>query len=161
MRLASSAASRACGFRLAPLTLGDVGVDQDEAAARNGVAAHFNDPPIRSGSLLRPCSTGSLSNAVNSAFSHVSSGAVIASFCEVTDVARVGALFREEGVGYVEDFLELAVPCDQMLCCFEHGDAVAHILECDADFLLTLADLSLQQPRVFHRDNRLSGKALQ
>ena len=63
-------------------------------------------------------------------------------------------------VGHVEDVLELAVPCDQMRRFVEHGDAVAHVLEGDAEFLLALADF-VQQPRVLHRDHRLGGEVLQ
>ena len=66
----------------------------------------------------------------------------------------------EKIVGQVEDVLELAVPRDQMLRFVEHGDAVAHVLERDAKFLLALADF-IQQPRVLHRDHRLGSEVLQ
>ena len=47
-----------------------------------------------------------------------------------------------------------------MLRFVEHGHAVAHVLEGDAEFLLALADF-VQQPSVLHGDNRLSGEVLQ
>jgi hypothetical protein len=39
-------------FRLAAFALRDVGVDQHEAATRNGVVADFDDPSIRPGALI-------------------------------------------------------------------------------------------------------------
>ena len=66
----------------------------------------------------------------------------------------------EKIVGQVEDVLEFAVPRDQMLGFVEHGDAVAHVLEGDAEFFLALADF-VEQPRILHRDHRLGGKVLQ
>ena len=42
----------------------------------------------------------------------------------------------------------------------EHRDAIAHVLEGDAQFFLALADF-VQQPRVLHRDYRLGGEVLQ
>ena len=72
----------------------------------------------------------------------------------------IGAMLFEKVVGQVEDLLELAVPCDQMLRFVEHGHAVAHVLERDAEFFLALADF-IQQPRVLHRDHRLRGEVLQ
>ena len=44
--------------------------------------------------------------------------------------------------------------------CVEHRDAVGHVVEGDPQLGLTLADL-VQQPRVFHRDNRLRREVLQ
>ena len=42
----------------------------------------------------------------------------------------------------------------------EHRDAVAHVVERDAEFVLALADF-VQQPRVLHRDHRLGREILQ
>ena len=56
---------------------------------------------------------------------------------------------RDDTVGHVKDFLELAVPRDQMLCFIEHGDAVAHILEGDAKFFLALREFISFSSRAF------------
>ena len=45
----------------------------------------------------------------------------------------------EDVVGHIEDVLELAVPRDQTQRFVEHRDAVAHVLEGDAEFVLALA----------------------
>ena len=63
-------------------------------------------------------------------------------------------MLLQKSIGHVEDFLKLAVPRDQMLRFVEHGDAIAHVLERDAEFFLALPDL-LQQPCILHRDHRL------
>src|SRR6516165_61391 len=47
-----------------------------------------------------------------------------------------------------------------MTCLIEQRHAVTHVLECDAEFPLTLADL-IQQPRILHRNDRLRRKILQ
>jgi hypothetical protein len=63
-------------------------------------------------------------------------------------------------VGQVEDLLEFAIPRNEVLGFVEHRYAVTHVLECDTEFLLALADF-IQQPRVLHCDDRLCGKVLQ
>ena len=47
-----------------------------------------------------------------------------------------------------------------MLRFVEHRHAVAHVLERDMEFLLTLADF-VEQPRILHCDDRLGGEVLQ
>ena len=47
-----------------------------------------------------------------------------------------------------------------MLRLVEHRHAVAHVLECDAEFLLALAYL-IEQARVLHCNHRLRGKVFQ
>ena len=122
--------------------------------------ADFDHPPIGPGSLIgavlhracpvrrRICSSGS------------ASGAILATFGEIADVVGEGPPLGEDSIGHVEDFLELAVPRHQARRFVEHGDAIAHVLEGDAQFLLALADF-VEQPRVLHRDHRLGGEVLQ
>jgi hypothetical protein len=78
----------------------------------------------------------------------VGRGAILATLGEIADVFRECLTPRDDIVGHVQDILELAVPCDQMLRFVEHRHAVAHILERDAQFLLALADF-VQQPPEF------------
>ena len=76
----------------------------------------------------RTCSSGS------------ASGPILTALGEVADVFRECLTPRDDIVGHVQDILKLAVPRDQMLRFVEHGDAVAHVLERDAQFLLTLRE---------------------
>ena len=93
------------------------------------------------------CSRRRLSSASMSSVPNSPRSARIA---EVVGIART---LGEKRVGQVEQFLEIAVPGQPQLG-VEHRDAVAHVVEGDAQFGLTLADL-VEQPRVLHRDDRL------
>ena len=87
-------------------------------------------------------------------------GVVLTSLGEVVDVFRECLAPRDDIVGHIQDILELAVPCDQMLRFVEHGDAIAHVLERDAEFFLALPNF-VKQPGVLHRNDRLRGEVLQ
>ena len=66
----------------------------------------------------------------------------------------------EEGVGNVEQLLEVAVPRRHPQVGVYHGYAVAHVAEGDAQLGLAIAQL-LEQPGTLHRDNRLRREVLQ
>jgi hypothetical protein len=48
----------------------------------------------------------------------------------------------KQRVGQVEDLLEIAVPGGEPQVRIEHGDAVAHVVEGDAQLGLALADFA-------------------
>ena len=167
VRLASSAASRAArDFRLVALALGDVGVDQHEAATRHWVVADFDHPSIRPGALIGSGLTRLLDEPAHMLL-RVGFRPILASFRKVVDVFSECLASCDDVVGHVQDILKLAVPFNQMLRFVEHGDPVAHVLEGDAQFGLTLREFIgaraqlVQQPCAFHRDDRLGGEVLQ
>jgi hypothetical protein len=93
-------------------------------------------------------------------FLRVRAGTILTTIGQIPDVFMECLPSRNNLIGHVEDVLELAVPCDEMLRFVEHRHAVAHVLERDAEFLLTLPDF-IQQPRILHRDHRLGGEAFE
>jgi hypothetical protein len=151
----------ACGadFLLAALSLCDVTVDQHEAATRHWVAADFDHPAIRPRALIAVGFAGTGDQLIN-LLNRIDTRPEVAARCKEAEVFLIGAMLFEKGVGQVQDILKLVVPCGQILRFVEHGDAVAHILEGDAEFLLASPKF-FQEPRIFHRNHRLRGEVLQ
>ena len=67
---------------------------------------------------------------------------------------------RDEFVRQIEDLLEIAVPGGEPMLGVEHRNAVAHVVEGDAQFGLVLADL-VEEAGVVHRDHRLRRKVFE
>ena len=86
--------------------------------------------------------------------------AELAALGEMADKLGGGRPLGEKFVGQVEQLLEIAVPRGQPQFGIEHRDAVAHVVEGDAQLGLALADLA-EQPRILHRDDRLRREILQ
>ena len=63
----------------------------------------------------------------------------------------------EEGIRHVEQLLEVLVPGHEAELVVEHDDAVAHVVECDAQLVLAFAQL-LEQAGILNSDHRLVGK---
>src|SRR6185436_12553665 len=78
---------------------------------------------------------------------------------KITNIGFKTRPLADERVRQIEDVLEIVVPCREPQVRVEHRDAVAHVVEGDAQFHLALPDL-VQQPRVVHRDYRLCSKVL-
>ncbi len=91
---------------------------------------------------------------------HVRTDTILTTIGQIPDVLRERLSSCDDVVGDIQDILELAVPRRQMLGFVEHRDTVTHVLECDAQFFLTLADF-VQQPRVLHRDHSLRREILE
>ena len=63
----------------------------------------------------------------------------------------------EEGVGQLEHLLEIAVPRGEPRLGIEHDDAVAHVVEGDAQLGLAIPQL-VEEPCILYRDHRLVGE---
>ena len=114
---------------LGALALGDVGVDQHEAAAGHRVAAHLDDPAVGPRALEAHLPSGIFDGAAQLRFEI---GRVLAAVGEIAEILGIARPPREEGVRQIEDLLEIAVPRGKARFGVEHGDAVAHIVEGDA-----------------------------
>ena len=101
--------------------------------------ADFDHPAIRPGTLVGSGLTRLLDEPAYMLL-RVGLGVVLTALGEVADVFGECLTPRDDTVGHVQDILELAVPRDQMLRFVEHCDAVAHVLEGDAEFRLTLRE---------------------
>ena len=143
---------------LRPLALGDVAVDQHEAAIGHRVAANLDDPAIWSRALEAQFLVGVFEAAAEFRLDVV--GAELAAFGEDAEVVGIARALGQKRVGQVEQLLEIAVPRGQPQVFVEHGDAIGHVVEGDPQLGLTLADF-VEQPRILHRDHRLGGEVLQ
>ncbi len=79
---------------------------------------------------------------------------------ENTEIVGIDRAFGEERVGQIEHFLEISIPRGQSQVLVEHDHAIAHIVEGDPQFGLTLADL-IKESCVLHCDHCLRREALQ
>ena len=154
-RNAVSAASRAAanGF-LGALALGDVGIDQHEAAARYRVPAHLDDAAVGPRALEAHLPPGVFDGAAQLRFEI---GRVLAAVSEIAEILGIARPPREEGVRQIEHLLEIAVPRGKARRGVEHDDAVAHIVKGDAQLGLAIAQL-VEQSRILDRDHRLVGE---
>jgi hypothetical protein len=84
----------------------------------------------------------------------------LAALDEIADVGVEIGTLRQDLVGKLKQFLEIAVPGGKVQCFVKHRHPVDHVVKGDPQFLLTLADL-VHQPCIFHRDHRLRRKVLQ
>src|SRR5215831_16163278 len=141
---------------LGPFALGDVGVDQHEAAARHRAAANFNDAPVRSGALEAQFPVGVLKTPVQFPFDVV--GPELAAFDKNANIFDIGRAFCDHLIGQVQDRLEIAVPRNKARVSAKHRNTVAHIVEGDTQLRLSVAQF-LEQPRILDRDHRLIGEA--
>ena len=144
---------RADGF-LGALALGDVGIDQHKAAARHRVAAHLDDPAVGPRALEAHLPSGVFDGAAQLRFEI---GRVLAAVSEIAEILGIARPLRQEGVRQIEHLLEIAVPRGEAHLGVEHDDAVAHIVEGDAQLGLALAQL-VEQSRILDRDHRLIGE---
>ena len=85
-------------------------------------------------------------------------GRVLAAVGKIAEIVGKARPPREEGVGQFEHLLEIAVPRGKPRFGVKHDDAIAHIVEGDAQLGLAVAQL-VEQPRVLDRDHRLIGEA--
>ena len=137
------------------LALRDVGIDQHEAAAGYWVPAHLDDPTVGPRALDAHLPPGIFDGATQLRFEI---GRVLAAVGKITEIVGKARPPREEGVGQFEHLLEIAVPRGKPRFGVKHDDAVAHIVEGDAQLGLALAQL-VEQPRILDRDHRLIGEA--
>src|SRR6516162_167669 len=81
-------------------------------------------------------------------------GAELAAAGQKADISLEIMRFGEEIVWQVKQFLKILVPRREIQVLVEHHDAVAHVIESNAQLGLPLADLT-EQPRILDRDYRL------
>src|SRR6516164_7200986 len=140
---------------LGSLALRDVAVDQHKAAARHRVAAHLDDTPVGPRVLEAQFLVDRLQAPRDL---HLDVDATeLAALGEGAQVIGVSRARRHKLVGHIEDLLEIAVPRDEVQLAVEHRHPVAHVVEGDAQFGLTLANLA-QEPGIVHCDHRLRGE---
>ena len=144
---------------LGALPFGDVGVDDDEAAVPDRVMTHVDDAAVGA-RALESIRLADRHGQPSDLFVGVGIRAVFASGRQTANVIGERQPHAHRLVGQVENFLKIAVPGGKSVVAIEHGDTVAHVLEGDIEFVLTLADF-VQQPRVVHRDHRLGSEAFQ
>ena len=145
-------------FGFGALALGHVAIDQHQPAARHRIDPHLDDAPVRPGALGRPLRLDRLGQTAH--FGLDVDSAVFAMLREIPDIGFEARPSANKGIRQVENALEVSVPGGEPELGVEHRDAVAHIVEGDAQFRLTLADL-VEQPGIVHRDDRLRREALQ
>jgi len=92
---------------LGTLSLGDVAVDKHEAAAWHRITPHFDDATVGSRALEAQFAPGVIEGAAQFGFEV---GRVLAALGEIAEIFGVTRPLGEEGVGQVEDRLEIAVP---------------------------------------------------
>ena len=119
---------------------------------------HLDDAPVRPSALGQPL--GAEIFLIAAQFSLDIDRAELAASDEVADIVGIARPLRQQRVGQVKHLLEIAVPRGEPQLGVEHRDAVAHIVEGDPQFGLTLADL-VQQPGIVHRDDRLCREILE
>src|SRR5215472_12138214 len=124
---------------LGTFPLGNVCVDQHEAAARHRVPAHLDDPPVRAGALEAHLPAGIFDAAPQ--FGFELGRTVLAARREIAEILGEARPAGQEGVGQIEHFLEIAVPRREAGLGLEHRDAVSHVVEGDAQLGLSLAQL--------------------
>jgi hypothetical protein len=128
--------------------------------------ANLDDPSVWSGALIRSILTGLLGEPADLLFG-LGPSAILTPLGEVSDVFRKRLPPRDDVIGHVEDFLKLTVPCDEAVCIVEHGNAIAHVLERDAELVLPLREFGgpftkcAEVGDAGDRDNGLFGKGLQ
>ena len=130
---------RRADLLLRTLTLGDVAVDQDKAAARHGIAPDLDDPPVRA----RPLEAHFPLRIFNvAAHLRLKIGrAIFAAIGEIAEVLRKARPTAEEGVRQIEHLLKITVPRGKPQLLVEPGDTVGHIVESDTQHRLLLAEL--------------------
>ena len=84
-------------------------------------------------------------------------GRVLAALGEIAEIIGIARTLGEEGVGQIEDLLKIAVPCDKARVGAKHRNAIAHIIEGNAQFGLAIAQL-IEKPGILNRDHRLIGE---
>jgi hypothetical protein len=134
--------------------LRDVGIDQNEAAARHRITARLDDAAIGSRPFETQFLVGVLEAPAQFGFEV---GRVLAALGEIAEILDMARPLGEESIGQVEDCLEIAVPGNKARVSAEHDNAVAHIVEGDAQLGLTVAQF-LEQPGILDRDHRLVSK---
>jgi len=148
------------------LAFGDVGEHQHEAASRDRVVADFDHAAVGAGALGHTMLARVRGDAANLVLD-IDVGAVIAALGEVADVIAVNQPLLKQIVRHREHFLEPCIPGDQPRLPVEHCNAITHVLERKAQFLLPLREFIsasaqfLQQPRILDRDHCLSSEVLQ
>src|SRR5262249_26315840 len=139
---------------LGPLPLCNVAVDQHEATTWHRVPAHLYDTAIGSRALDAQLPPGVF---VGPAQFSLESGRVLASIGKIPEVLVKARPLREKRVGQLEYLLEIAIPRNKTRVGAEHRDAIAHVVEGDAQLRLAIAQL-LEEACIFDRDHRLVGK---
>jgi len=81
-------------------------------------------------------------------------GTELTAFGKDADIVDIGRALCNPLVRQVQDRLEIAVPCDKARVGAEHDDAIAHIVEGDAQLGLAVAQF-FEQARILDRDHRL------
>src|SRR6516162_8913010 len=140
---------------LGTLALGDVAVDHYEAAACDRVAAHLDDATVRAGPFEAHLPAGLFDGAAQLRFEI--SRDVLAAAGEIAEKLGEARPPREEGVGQLEHLLKIAVPRGEPRLGIEHDDAVAHVVEGDAQLGLAIPQL-VEEPCILYRDHRLVGE---
>ena len=135
-------------------------IDQHKAAARHRVAPHLDDRPSGRVRSRRNSWSRVFEPAANLRFEHATVPYSPRSAKIMEDTRRKLGRSSRKRIGQIEYLLEVQVPGGEPQLGVKHRDAVAHIVEGDAQLGLALADL-VQQPGILHRDNRLCREVLQ
>jgi len=142
---------------LGALPLGDVTVDDYEPAPRHGIAAHLDNASVGARVLEAQFLVDRLETAAE--FRRDALGAEFAALGEETEIIGIVRAIRQQRVGKLEDPLGIEVPGGEPQFPVEHSHPVAHIVECNAQLGLALADL-VEQPGIVHRNHRLRREVL-
>ena len=93
---------------LGALALGDVGIDHHEATACDGIAAHLDDAAVRARTLQPQFAGRIIQGGAQLRFEI--GREVFASFRKIVEILDIARPTRQEGVGEIEQLLEIAIP---------------------------------------------------
>jgi hypothetical protein len=122
--------ARGVDLGLGPLALGDVAVDQHEPAAGYGIIADLDDPAVRPGTFDRALCADHAGHPTHLRIDI--GGPELAALGEIAGIIGIARTPLHEGIGEVEDLLEIQVPGRQPQPGIEHRDAIAHVIESHA-----------------------------
>src|SRR5262249_12741078 len=126
-----------------------------EAAARHRVAAYLDDATVWPRTLEPHFPPGIVEAAAQLLFEIGRD--VLAAVSEIAEIFGKARPIYQEGVRELKHLLEIAVPRGQARLCIEHDNAVAHVVEGDAQFGLALTQF-LEESRVLDCYHRLIGE---
>src|SRR5215471_17480717 len=128
--------SRRSDGLLSALALGDVGINQDEAAARHGIATHLNDAAVGPRALVAHLQPGVVDRAAELRFEIGRDE--LAPISEIAEILGTSRPSSEEGLRELNQLLEIAVPRSKSPRSVEHDDTVTHVVEGDAQLRLAV-----------------------
>ena len=133
-----SGVARGTDLSLGALPVGDVGVDDDDPAARHRVSPHLDDAAVGPRALGRILCAGRFDQPAHFGFDL--DLAVLAMRRKVAKVVGKARPLGQQLIGQIEKLLEIAVPRREPLLGVEHCDTVAHVVEGDVQLGLPPPD---------------------